>query len=105
MHGQELDVRATVAQRRNRNWEDVKPVVEIFAKTAFGNFGGEIAICGGDDANIHFARLRTAYGFEFAFLQNAKKFRLQFEGELADFIEENGSTVGQLESSRTARGR
>src|SRR5260370_39924895 len=36
---------------------------------------------------------------EFLFLKHAKKFRLKFEGKVADFVEEEGAAVGEFEAA------
>ncbi len=41
----------------------------------------------------------VADAFEFAFLQDAQKLRLQLQGNLADFVEEYRAAVGKLKTA------
>src|SRR5437762_12560062 len=81
----------------------MNPIVQILTETAPRNLSGKIAVCRGNDANVHFARLRTAHGFVFAFLKNTQEFGLQLEWQLGDLVEEDSSTVGRLEPPNPAR--
>src|SRR5215472_17478138 len=82
----------------------MKPVIQILAKTACLHFGRKIAVCGRNNTNVHLARLRASHWLELAFLKNAQKLGLQFERQLGNFIEEDGSTVCQLEPSSAPHG-
>ena len=44
-------------------------------------------------------RLAGADSLEGAFLQNAEQLGLHFEGDVADFVEEERAAVGQLEAA------
>lgn len=46
------DVRAAFAERRNRNANDVEPVIEIFAKYFFTDAGFELAVVVGRGGNV-----------------------------------------------------
>ena len=58
----------------------------------------ELAVGGGDDAYIDLDGAVAADAFEFAFLQHAQQLALKRQGQLADFVEENGAAVSELES-------
>ncbi len=58
--GQRRDVFAAFAQRRQIQCDDVDAIEQILAKAAGGNFVGEIAIGGADDARVGAALLRVA---------------------------------------------
>ena len=51
------DVLATFTQGWHVNGHDVQAVIEVSAKTTGSDLGGEIAIGGGDDADIDVAGL------------------------------------------------
>jgi hypothetical protein len=43
---------------------------------------------GRHDAHIDLLRSRTAQTLEFALLQDSEQFRLQFQGQIADLVQE-----------------
>ncbi len=67
---------AAFAQRRNLNRKNVEAIVEIAAKFAVGDEAREVAIGGGDDADVDGLRAIAAEALEFLLLQNAQQFRL-----------------------------
>jgi len=62
------------------NGDHVEAEVKIFAEGSVLIGGFEIAVGGGDDADINFDALIAAYGTNFFFLQDAQQFGLQLEG-------------------------
>ena len=60
---------------------------------------------GGDNADVHLARLRAPYPFELAFLQDAQEFGLHIRWKVANLVEEERSAVGQFEAPLTHRDR
>jgi len=67
---EERDVFAAFAQRRNLNRKNVEAIVEVAAKFAVGDEAREVAVGGGDDADVHGLRAIAAEAFEFLLLQN-----------------------------------
>ena len=55
--------------------------------------------------NIYGDRARAADPFEFLFLQRAQNLRLEFQREVADFIQEECSLMGQLQPADLLRDR
>ena len=53
-------------------------------------------------ADIDFNGLRAADAFEFTFLQDPQECNLSVQRQLADFVEENGSSVRQFKSTDAA---
>src|SRR5882762_3640126 len=100
---QQRNILAAFAKRRKLNRKNVEAVEKIAAEFAFGVQTAKIGVGGGDHANVHANGAGGAQAFEFMFLQNAKKFRLQFEWDVADFIQENGATVGEFEAANFLR--
>src|SRR5882757_2929029 len=90
------------AKRGNMDREYVQPVVEVRAKCPVRNGGFEIAISCRYYADIDFNGLRTADAFEFTFLQHPQECNLSVQRQLADFVEENGSSVRQFKSTEAA---
>ena len=57
----------------------------------------QVAIGGGDHPHVRANRLASAHALEFPLLQNAQQRDLSFRGQLADFIQKDGASFGQLE--------
>src|ERR1700677_3476699 len=60
---------------------------------------------GTDDAYIAVNCGRTTQTLELFLLHDAKKLGLQFQGKVADFVQEQGTAVRSFEPSNTARDR
>ena len=101
--GERRNVFLVLAQRRNIDGDHVEAVVEILAERAFFERGAQVAVGGGDQADIHFERFRAAEPLEFALLQDAQQLHLDGGRHVADFVEEQRAFVGQLEFSGLAR--
>ena len=54
---------------------------------------------GGDDAQIDLAPLQCAHRAELALLEQAQQLHLHFQRQVADFVEEGGAAVGQLDQA------
>ncbi len=96
---EERDVLGTIAERREMNGEDVQSVVKILAESFFLNRFQEVAVGGGDDADIDPHRKVAADAFEFMRLQNVKQLGLDLGRNLANLIEEDDAAVGELEAA------
>ena len=105
MLGQDQQIIAAFAQGGDRNREDVEAIIEILAEFTFFHVAEQIAIRGGEQANVNLDRAVAADAFEFAFLEHAKQFRLQVEGDFAHFVEEQGALISQFEAAFAAFGR
>src|SRR2546430_882177 len=68
---EELDVAAAIAEGQNVELEDGEAIEEIFAKTAFADKIAQIAVGGGDDADIDGDFLGRADGQERMTFENA----------------------------------
>src|SRR6202795_502021 len=90
------------AKRRNLDREYIQPVVEVRAKCPVCDSGFQIAISCRYYSDIDFNGLRAADAFEFTFLQHSQECHLSVQRQLADFVEENGSSVRQLKSTEAA---
>src|SRR5262249_25897985 len=62
--GEDLDVMAPIAQRRNGERDGGDPKVEVFAKEFFTYAIGQVTVGGDDDADVHIDGLRAANTFE-----------------------------------------
>ena len=96
---EQADVVAALAQRRHLDGKNVEPVIEILAEFAFPRRLLEIAIGGGDHANVDFLRPRAAHGLKLPFLQHAQQLDLEVDGQLADLVEKDRATVGERKAT------
>src|ERR1700675_3022194 len=96
---EERNVFRTLAQRGDLNGKNIEAVVEVAAKSALGDQFRKIGVGGSDDTDIYASRSRASETFEFLLLQNAEKLGLQFEREVADFVEKERAAVGEFEAA------
>ena len=101
MRCEDGDVIEPVPKRGDLNGKDAQAIVEILSEAAGFDFGGDIAICRGDNADIHGAGPVLAEFLELAFLKDAQELALEFERHFADFIEEKRASVGEFETPDT----
>src|SRR5262249_44251159 len=100
--GQDRDLVAALAQRRQLHADDVQPVEEVLAEAALAHRALEVAVRGGDHARVdgHFAV--TAEPRELAALQDLQELRLQARVHLGDLVEEDRAAVRDLELAELA---
>ena len=60
---------------------------------------------GGDDPHVDRDRARTSETFDRPLLQDAQQLHLDFERQVADFVEKDGRMVGQLKPANLPRQR
>ena len=95
--GQRRDVAGSLAQRRHAERHHIQAVVEIRAEGAALRLCREVAIGGGDQADIELPGARAADAFELALLQDAQELGLQLRRQFADLVEKDGAAFGHLE--------
>jgi hypothetical protein len=88
-----------LAQSRNLDGKNVKPIVQIAAESAFGDQLAKVAVGGGHHANVDALRAVAAEALEFLLLEHAKKFGLQLQRNVGDFVEKERAAIGQLEAA------
>src|SRR5689334_17607255 len=79
--------------------DDVEAVVEVLAKASLGDALDEVAVGGCDEADVEGDGFGAAEALELAFLEDAEEFGLEFEGEVADFVEKEGAALGLFEAA------
>ena len=79
---------------------NVQSEIEILAEGAVAIGGFQVAVGSGDYAHVHRDVIVAAHRTNFLFLQDAQKLGLHFEGQLANFIEEDRAAMRGLEESR-----
>src|ERR1700722_12155767 len=99
MLGEGDNVFRALAQGRNAKLKLAKAVKEIAAETASLDCGFEILIGGGDDAHVDFNFAMAAEAVEGLPVENAQKFDLHLQLQLADFVEEERAFVGEFEKA------
>ncbi len=102
--GEEGDVAAALAQGGDAESDDVETKVEVFAEAAGLDELGEVAGGGGEDAGGQGDALIGADGSNDFVLEGAVQAALKIEGEFADFVEEEGATVGGGEQADLGAG-
>src|SRR5439155_3972518 len=92
-------VRFPIPQWRNKDRENVKPIIKIFAKLILGHRLFEIFVgpCNQPDICPH--RTCAAKPLEFLLLEDSQEFDLGSKIDVSDLIQEQRSAFGQLESA------
>ena len=87
------------ARPGNAQLDGAEAVEKIFAESSGEHFGAQIAIGGGDQADVHGAHFGRAHALDFAILNHAEQLGLHRQGSFADFVEEDGAAVGEFEEA------
>ena len=93
------DIGSAIAEWRQVNMEHVQPIKQVFAELAIGDHLAEVAMCGTDDADIHHERVAVAEALDLARLEEAEQLHLDVLVEFAEFVEEHGAAIGDLEET------
>src|SRR5689334_4824577 len=96
---QKRDILLAVAQRRERNADNVEAVIEVLAKPVFLNQSSKVGVGCGEDPYVDSDSLRASQAHELAFLDNPQELRLCFNPYGPDLVEKNRSLVGDLEQT------
>ena len=95
-----------IYEYRETIWPSIKAALdhlqaeeEVAAEGALLDFLREVAIGGGDNAEIGSARGERADRPELLLLEDAQEFGLKVEGKLADLVEKGGSGVGAFDQA------
>src|SRR5262249_42181073 len=95
------NVLGAVAERRQIEPDAVEPREEVLAERRHRDLRLEIAVGGGDDAQIDGDRARRADGCDLALLDDAEERRLRLERQIADLVEKQRPTVGRAYEAQT----
>src|ERR1700730_19030156 len=93
---EERDIVRPLTQGRDGNRKNIQAVIKITAKFFLQDHIFQIAMSRGYNPNVNFFRPRTAQSLELAFLQDAKEFGLQLQGDITDFIQKQCALVCYL---------
>ncbi len=94
---QQWNIFSAVPQGRYPDREYVQAVKEITAKFLVRDHLLEIAVSGRYQANVHFSRMRAAQPLKFPLLQYPQQLRLNFNRNVAHFVEEQRALIGEFE--------
>jgi hypothetical protein len=97
--GEEQDVLTPLAKGREVDGEDGEAIVEILAEPALGHCAVQIAVGGGEEADVGVERRGAADTLVLALLEDAEQLGLHGEGKLADLVQEEGAAGGELEAA------
>ena len=90
------NVLAALPKGGHVNRKDAESVKQVFAKLTVYNEPLEISVGRGYHSNIDASSDIVTNALEFALLQHAQQFSLQFHRDFTDLIEENGASVSEL---------
>ena len=98
---QKRDIAVSFPQGRQVDGKDIQPVVKIGAKLLLLDHAPQVLIGRRDHAHVHWDGAAATKALDLPLLQNAQEFRLEFQGKVADFIEEQRAAIRGLEASLT----
>jgi hypothetical protein len=98
--GEGRKVLGSLAQRRQVEIHHLQAVVEILSETAFLDLRLQVPMGRRDHPHVHFDGLRAAHALQGTLLKDPQHLRLGLARHVADLVQEDGSTVGGLESPR-----
>ena len=87
-------------QRRHLNHDDCKAEVEVLPERARGDARAEIAVRGGDHADVHRAIDAASHAPHDATVERTQQPRLQLERQLSYLVEKERAALRALEGSR-----
>src|SRR5262249_43495602 len=96
---QEWDVLAPFTQGWDADGKDVQAIEQVLPETPLRDLRLQISVRGTDDTNVGRQGLAAPDSLELLFLEHTEQLGLRLDGKLGDLVEEERSTVGQLEPS------
>ena len=102
--GEQRQVIAAIAERRDLQHDDVEPVEQILAEPVLLHGRTEIDVGRGDHADVDGARGAPADRPHLALLEDAQQARLDGHRHVADLVEEQRAAVGLDEHARAIGG-
>src|SRR5882724_2257440 len=96
---EQRNVLGAFPQCRELHWKHIQAVVKVTPELPAGYHLGQVATRSRYYAHIHPCRHGAAEPFEFLFLEDAQKFRLEVKREIADLVQEKRAAVREFETS------
>jgi len=90
---EQAQILAPFAQRRQGKRQPGNPGQQIGSKAIVGDERFQIAMSGGEQADVHFQRPRSSDREYLTLLQHSQEHRLSWSREVADLVEEERSMV------------
>ena len=84
-------------QRRNRQGDDLQPVVEIFPERALRDRLLQVAVRRREQPEVHVDVAAAADPHDLPLLKHAQQLHLEFRNQLADLVQEQGPAGGELQ--------
>jgi hypothetical protein len=100
--GEKQNIGAALAERRNRQQQNIQPEKKILAEAAGLDGSGEIHIGEGDEASFDAQRFGSAEAFEGPLLQDAQQLALRPCRKSSDLVENNCAAAAEFESAEFA---
>ena len=91
--GQRPDIVGPFAQGRDKNRDDIETVEQILPESALFDGRFQVDIRRGDDADVGLACSAVADTFVLAVLDESEELRLEGQGEISDFVQEQRPAV------------
>src|SRR5258708_17598210 len=102
---QQRNIPLAFPQGRDMNGKYVQAKEEIGSEPLLGDHCFQIAVRRGNQARVGPERPRTSQSLALPLLQHAAQFGLQFKRNFSYFVQENGATIGHLETANALRDR
>src|SRR5688572_15246117 len=105
MCDEQRNVAGPEAQRRKANGNDVETIIEIFSEGAIGHSFFKLAVRRRNHPHVDFHVLIAAHSAELPLLNDSKELYLYGRRGIANFVQKNGSAVGNFEQTGFVRHR
>src|SRR6185503_3629458 len=99
---EERDVVSPGTQGKHMDREHVQAIVQVASERAVGDRRLQVTVRGGDDADVGGQRLMPADALELPLLEHTQERDLRLRGKVANFIEEDRPSLGELEASEAS---
>src|SRR5947208_6181343 len=103
IRGEQRDIGAPLAQRRESDLDRVETKQQILAEAPGFHLGLDVGVGGCDDAYVRTPRARGAYALVLAGLEHAQQLRLLRHRQIRDLVEEQRAALGELEATDAIR--
>jgi hypothetical protein len=99
MQDQRRDILGPLSQRWDQDGKDVEAIEQILAEVAGSDLLFQIAVGGGDEAQVDADGAGSSHALELQILEDPQELRLQLGRDLSDFVEEDRPLIGELEAA------
>jgi len=96
---QKRHVAHAIAERRNLDFHDPKPVVQIFPELTDRHELLEVTVCGGDHPGFRTLRPLGPYRVVFVLLEHPEQLGLELGRRVSDLVQKNRPVAGDRKAS------